>query len=74
VDELTEARRAGGLEELFGTGTASVVAPIGELAWDGASLPLPIPGPLALGEALRGEVMAIQRGEEPDRHGWLEPV
>jgi branched-chain amino acid aminotransferase len=72
VAELVQARKAGTLEEVFGTGTASLVAPIGELAWGAEGLQLPAPGPL--GERLRGALSAIQRGEAPDRHGWLEPV
>jgi branched-chain amino acid aminotransferase len=73
-DELVQAREAGQLEELFGTGTASLVQTIGEVAWDGSALSLPALGADALGERLRGELGAIQRGEAPDRHGWLEPV
>ncbi len=72
--EIAAARKAGTLEEVFGTGTASLVAPIGELAWGADRLELPPPGAGALGERLRGALGAIQRGEVPDRHGWLEPV
>jgi branched-chain amino acid aminotransferase len=72
--EIAAARKAGTLEEVFGTGTASLVAPIGELAWGDEALQLPAPGPGALGEKLRGALGAIQRGEASDRHGWLEPV
>jgi branched-chain amino acid aminotransferase len=72
VDELVAAHRAGKLSELFGTGTAAVVAPIGELAWeDGA---LSIPGGGTLGDRLRGAILAVQRGEAPDTHGWLEAI
>jgi branched-chain amino acid aminotransferase len=72
--ELQAARKAGTLEEVFGTGTASLVAPIGELAWGNEKLELPAPGPGSLGERLRGAVAAVQRGDAPDRHGWLEAV
>ncbi|HTN54097.1 MAG TPA: branched-chain amino acid aminotransferase [Anaeromyxobacter sp.] len=74
LDELVEAARAGRLEGLFGTGTAAVVAPIGEVAWEGSALSLPPGGAGSLGERLRAEIAAIQRGDAPDRHGWLEPV
>jgi len=74
LEELATAHAARKLDALFGTGTASLVAPIGEVAWDGASLPLPPAGPDALGERLRGALGAVQRGEAPDLHGWLEPV
>ena len=33
MEELRSAHRAGILEEAFGTGTAAVVSPIGELNW-----------------------------------------
>jgi branched-chain amino acid aminotransferase len=72
--ELVAARAAGKLEEVFGTGTASLVAPIGELSWATDSIALPDLGPAALGERLRGILAAIQRGEAPDPHEWLEPV
>ncbi len=72
LDELVAAHRAGTLRELFGTGTAAVVSPIGELAWEEGSIRLPEGN--GLGAALREELVAIQRGERPDRHGWLEPV
>lgn len=74
VAELQEARMAGKLEEVFGTGTASLVAPIGELAWGAERIEVPAPGAAALGERLRDAIAAVQRGEAPDRHGWLEPV
>jgi branched-chain amino acid aminotransferase len=70
--ELVQASKAGTLEEVFGTGTASLVAPIGELAWGTESLKLDGVG--ALGERLRTALAGIQRGDVADRHGWLEPV
>jgi branched-chain amino acid aminotransferase len=71
LDQLAAAHRQGRLEELFGTGTAAVVSPIGELVWEEGALALPPPR-LAL--ELREELTAIQRGEAPDRHGWVEAV
>ena len=34
MEELYEAYSDGMLEEVFGTGTAAVISPIGELFWD----------------------------------------
>jgi branched-chain amino acid aminotransferase len=70
--ELVAAGKGGTLEEVFGTGTASLVAPIGELAWKGDQIR--VSGTGALGERLRSELAGIQRGEVADRHGWLEKV
>jgi branched-chain amino acid aminotransferase len=72
LDELAAADRAGKLQEVFGTGTAGVVSPIGELAWEEGSIRLP--EERGLGVSLRDELVAIQRGETVDRHGWLEEV
>jgi branched-chain amino acid aminotransferase len=71
LEELAGAHRDGRLGEVFGTGTAAVVSPIGEVAWEGTSLRLPAPED-GLGMRLRAELTAIQRGEATDRHGWVE--
>jgi branched-chain amino acid aminotransferase len=73
LEELVAAADAGRLEELFGTGTASLAAPIGELAWEGGGLTLPSPSS-SLAVSLRDRLSALQRGEAEDRFGWLEPV
>jgi len=70
--ELVAAGGNGTLEEVFGTGTASLVAPIGELAWGADSIR--VSGSGALGEKLRSTLAGIQRGEVADKHGWLEKV
>ncbi len=73
LDEIVSAHRAGTLEELFGTGTASLAAPIGELASASGVLALPArEGSLAA--RLHERLQAIQRGEAEDRFGWLEAV
>ncbi len=72
--ELRDAHAAGTLEEVFGTGTAALVAPIGELAAHDGIVTLPPPNPSSLGARLRDQIDAIQRGEAPDRFGWLEEV
>jgi branched-chain amino acid aminotransferase len=74
LEELQAAHAAGTLREVFGTGTAAVVSAIGELAWEEATIRLSAPGPASAGATLKAELSAIQRGEAPDRHGWLEEV
>ncbi len=73
LEELVSASRAGKLEEVFGTGTASLAAPIGELASSKETLAVPSPAASLAGK-LREALSAIQRGEAEDRFGWLEPV
>ncbi len=73
LDELRSAHRSGSLEELFGTGTASLALAIGELAFGNERLSLPAPA-APLSARLREELSAIQRGEAEDAFGWLEKV
>jgi branched-chain amino acid aminotransferase len=65
---------AGKAKEVFGSGTAAVVSPVGELDFDGKKVMINggVPGPVA--KALYEELIAIQRGVEPDVHGWLKVV
>lgn len=38
IDEIISAHRSGKLEEVFGTGTAAVISPVGRLLWQGEEL------------------------------------
>ena len=71
VDELTEACRTGALEEAWGTGTAAVISPIGELSYQGVSYVVNHSeiGPTA--QRLYDELTGIQWGKRPDPFGWV---
>lgn len=74
IDEIEEAHRAGRLEEAFGTGTAAVISPIGELIRQDGRLRINDgrTGPLTsrLYETLTG----IQYGRMEDPFGWVTDV
>lgn len=74
IDEIVEAHEAGNLDDVFGTGTAAVVSPVGELNWNGRILPINggKPGKLAL--ELYETLTALQYGRMPDTHGWVTEV
>lgn len=74
IKELRSAHQSGKLSEVFGTGTAAVISPVGELAFSGEKLIINggKPGPVA--EKLYADISAIQRGAKPDTHGWLTAV
>lgn len=74
IKELKAAHQNGQLKEVFGTGTAAVISPVGELAFGGERLEIAggKPGPVA--QQLYETVGAIQRGARPDTHGWLKIV
>ncbi|HEY6739168.1 MAG TPA: branched chain amino acid aminotransferase, partial [Actinopolymorphaceae bacterium] len=74
VEEWREGVTSGRITEVFASGTAAVVMPIGclrwrdgEIAWGGDSA-----GPIAT--TLRDALLDLQCGRLPDRYGWLHPV
>jgi len=71
VKEMLEWVKTG---EAALSGTAAVLAGVGTLIYKGTeqSVSGGEVGPLT--RALRAQLVAIQRGEAPDRHGWLERV
>lgn len=56
------------------SGTAAVLAGVGTLIYRGSEFRVGTGGVGELTRALRAQLVAIQQGEAPDRHGWLEPV
>ncbi len=72
--ELTAAHAAGTLREVFGSGTAAVVSPVGELATESSKMVINDGKVGALSLRLYEEITGIQRGTRPDRHGWLTLV
>ena len=56
------------------SGTAAVLAGVGTLIYRGTEHPV-VNGEVGpITRALREQLVAVQQGEAPDRHGWLEPV
>lgn len=74
VEELYTANREGKLNEAFGTGTAAVVSPIGELNDNGDKIILNEGkiGPIA--QKLYDNLTGIQWGSLPDTMGWTVKV
>ena len=70
VDELLEAAQSGALEEAFGSGTAAVVSPIGELYIGGQAYSINNGeiGPVA--QKLYDQLTGIQWGRVADPYGW----
>lgn len=74
LEEVRTGLASGRLREAFGTGTAAVVTPIGELAGREFSSRIGDGGWGSVSKALYRQLSAIQYGEEPDRHGWISPL
>ena len=74
VDELAEAMQNGTLEEAWGTGTAAVVSPIGELCYK--DMKYTVNGG-KIGEVtqhLYDTLTGIQWGKIEDTYGWTLPI
>ncbi|WP_257985845.1 branched-chain amino acid aminotransferase [Bacillus sp. M6-12] len=74
IDELYEAYKAGFLEEAFGTGTAAVISPVGELFWQGEKLLINNGETGELSKKLYDTLTGIQTGKVEDPFGWTVKV
>lgn len=74
VDELVEAHKAGKLKEAFGTGTAAVISPIGELKYGDIVMPINDGKIGETSQMLYDTLTGIQWGRIPDTMGWIQTV
>lgn len=74
LDEVEQAATDGTLEEAFGTGTAAVISPVGELKVDDRNIIINSGkiGPVA--RRLYDTLTGIQYGRLPDEFGWTVKV
>ena len=74
IDEVLTAAKEGRLNEAFGSGTAAVISPIGEL-FDGKEHTVINNGEIGpVAKALYDNLTGIQWGRVKDTMGWVEPV
>jgi branched-chain amino acid aminotransferase len=74
IDQWRADAGSGRLVECFACGTAAVVTPIGRVAGQEGEFTIGGGGPGQLTTRLRARLVAIQRGEAEDRHGWVTRV
>ncbi|MFC4557705.1 branched-chain amino acid aminotransferase [Virgibacillus kekensis] len=74
MEDLRQAHQEGRLEEAFGSGTAAVISPIGQLTWNDTDLIINNheTGPVA--KRLYDTLTGIQYGKVEDPFGWIEKV
>ncbi len=70
VDELLAAQADGTLEEVFGTGTAAVISPVGKLRFKDDVMTIKDGGIGELSQKLYNTVTGIQLGRLEDKFGW----
>ncbi|MBM3218269.1 MAG: branched-chain amino acid aminotransferase [Candidatus Rokubacteria bacterium] len=74
IDELVGAAHTGTLQEVWGTGTAAVISPVGELAYKGERIVVNGGGIGPLTQKLYDTIVGIQYGTTADPHGWTVTV
>jgi branched-chain amino acid aminotransferase len=74
MEEIYQAHKKGMLEEAFGTGTAAVISPIGELLWQGERMHLNNGVTGALAQDLYNTLTSIQNGVVEDPFDWIVEV
>ncbi|MDH5525122.1 MAG: branched-chain amino acid aminotransferase [Desulfobulbaceae bacterium] len=72
IDEVFAANEDGSLQEIFGTGTAAVISPVGSLHYNGKDCLIHGGQTGPLSQKLFDEIQAIQYGEKEDPYGWVE--
>jgi branched-chain amino acid aminotransferase len=74
IDEVMDAHASGRLQEAFGTGTAAVISPVGQLTYKGKDM---IINDMKIGpvsQKFYDTITGIQYGETEDKHKWNQHV
>lgn len=74
ITEIRDAYRRGELEEVFGSGTAAVVSPVGELSWKGQTMVINNKQTGELAQRLFDYITGIQYGILPDENNWNRQI
>jgi len=72
IDEVAAAYDAGMLHEVFGTGTAAVISPVGRVVFGDKEMTINGGEIGELSQELYDELTGIQRGKREDVFGWLQ--
>ena len=74
IAKVMDAAGTGKLEEVFGTGTAAVISPVGELRYEDETVVINDGMIGSLTQRLYDELTGIQWGSLPDEMGWITKV
>lgn len=74
IDAIYEAHKKGLLEEVFGTGTAAVISPVGQLRWEEHIMMVQDGGIGPISQKLYDTITGIQLGKINDIHNWTVGV
>lgn len=74
IQEVAEAYKNGTLEEVWGTGTAAIISPVGNLKWGDDVMVINNNEIGCLSQKLFDTVTGIQLGKLEDKYGWTVEV
>ena len=74
IDEVMQAEESGKLQEVFGSGTAAVISPVGKIKWADKEIPIGNGQVGPLTKRFFKKITAIQYGQTEDPCGWIELV
>ena len=74
IQEIADAYDAGKLDEVFGTGTAAVISPVGHLKWEDKVMEINNNKIGPISQKIYDTLTGIQWGTRPDPFGWIVPV
>lgn len=74
IDEVVAANKSGKLKEMFGSGTAAVISPVGKIKYGNDEITIADGrvGPLA--QRFYKSLTDIQHGRAEDQFGWVVPI
>jgi branched-chain amino acid aminotransferase len=73
IDEVVDAHKSGKISEVFGTGTAAVIAPIRELNYKGMVMDFNVSN-YKISEAVKNWLADVREGRISDKYGWMWKV
>ena len=74
IDEVFASSKKGTLKEVFGSGTAAVISPVGEIHHEREKIIINDNKIGPLSQRLYDEITGIQYGERPDKFGWRHTI
>jgi branched-chain amino acid aminotransferase len=74
IEEVFDAHANGELEEVFGSGTAAVISPVGELSWKDQKIVINNNQTGEFAQKLFDYITGVQSGKIADEFSWMEEV
>ncbi|MDR0854230.1 MAG: branched-chain amino acid aminotransferase [Clostridiales Family XIII bacterium] len=71
IEEIFELYLENRLQEVFASGTAAVISPVGEMRWKDKDIVINDNEIGSLSQRLYDTITGIQSGKLPDEHGWI---